>query len=246
MPKRNEKGHAKNLENLKKARDFAVSWGAKYAPSNPLLLLTNLNAVVNAAEAVADDLQAARTPYRNATAAAEDAFTPLSRLATRLVRGLEASGVPESVVEDARTYSRKIRGKRLAPAIQDDPDTPDIDESESSHSASQMSRAQRIENLDALILLVEAQALYDPNENDLKVVTLTNLSTDLKAKTQTVSAAFIPYSNKMGERDEIYYADKTGVVDIGNLFKKYVSSFGLDSVEYNQVKDLEFNRYKRR
>lgn len=245
MPKSNEKGHAKNLENLKKERDYAVSWGAKYAPSNPLLLLTNLNAKIDAAEAVADAVQAARTPYRNATAAAEDAFKPLSKLTTRVVRGLKASGVPASVVEDAKTYSRKISGKRLAPAIQDDPNTPE-DESQASHSASQMSRAQRIENFDALILLLDAQPLYSPNEIDLKVATLTDLSTDLKARLQEINTTFVPYSNKLGDRDKIYYANETGVVEVGNLFKTYVSSFGLDSAEYNQVIDLEFRKIGRK
>jgi len=241
-----EKGHAKNLENLKKERDYAVSWGAKYAPSNPVLLLTNINAVITAAEAVADAVQAARTPYRNATAAAADAFAPLSDLTTRLLKGLEASGAAASVVEDAKTYARKIKGTRKTPAVQDDPTTPDIDESQQSHSASQMSRAQRIENLDALVLLMEAQALYNPNEEDLKIDTLQDLSVDLKAKTQAVQTAFVGFSNELGERDEIYYADGAGVVAIGNLFKKYaLAAFGKDSAEYKQVKDLEFKNVPR-
>jgi hypothetical protein len=241
-----EKGHAKNLENLKKERDYAVSWGAKYAPSNPVLLLTNLNAVITAAETVTDELQAARTPYRTATAAAEDVFEPVNKLITRVMNALAVSGVADSIVEDARTYARKIQGKRAAPAATDDPSTPDVDESQQSHSASQMSRAQRIENLDALILLLETQTLYNPNETDLKIDALQDLSADLKTKAQAVNPNFVPYSNKLGERDEIYYADGKGIVAIGNLFKKYVqAAFGSDSTEYNQVKGLEFKKVPR-
>lgn len=241
-----EKGHAKNLENLKKEYGFGTSWGAGYAPSNPVLLLTNISSVIAAAEAARDALQAARTPYRNATAAAEEAFAPLSKLITRVMNTLEVSGVSENIIEDARTYARKIQGKRATAAVQDDPATPDVDESEQSYSASQMSRTQRIENLDALILLLDEQQLYAPNENDLKVTALTDLSADLKAKTQAVQTAFVNYSNALGNRDEIYYADSTGIVTIGNLFKKYVqAAFGSDSVEYNQVKGLEFRKVGR-
>lgn len=241
-----EQGHAKNLENLKKERDFAVSWGGSYKPSNPVLLLTNINAVITAAEAVADELQAARTPYRNATAAAADGFAPLSDLTTRVLSALEASGVPASVVEDAKTYARKIKGTRRTSAAEDDPNTPE-DESQASHSASQMSRTQRIENFAALISLLNEQPLYNPNEDDLKVARLSDFSDSLEAKTQAANTNFVGYSNKLGERDEIYYADGAGVVAIGNLFKKYVlSAFGKDSAEYNQVKDLEFKKYKRR
>ncbi|HEX9960700.1 MAG TPA: hypothetical protein VGB00_07205 [Pyrinomonadaceae bacterium] len=223
-----------------------MSWGARYAPSNPVLLLTNMNSVIAAAEAVADALQAARAPYRNATAAAADAFEPLSNLTTRVLNALEASGVPASVVEDAKTYVRKIKGTRRKPAAADDPTTPDIDESQASYSASQMSRTQRVENFDALVLLLETQTLYNPNEADLKIDALQDLSTALKAKHQAVNTAFVAYSNQLGERDRIYYSDGTGIVSIGNLFKKYaLAAFGKNSAEHNQVKDLEFKKIPR-
>jgi hypothetical protein len=242
-----EQGHAKNLENLRKARDFATSWGAKYAPPNPLLQVTNFNAVITAAETVADEVQETRTPYRNATAAAADAFEPLSELITRVMNALKISGVPASVIEDADTYARKIKGKRATPAAVDDPSTPDIDESQASHSASQMSRAQRIESLDSLNLLLESQTLYKPNEAPLKTASLKDYSTDLKTKTEAVQTTFVPYSNKLAERDEIYYADETGVVTLGRMFKLYVqAAFGRDSAEWNQVKNLEFKEIGRK
>ena len=160
-----EQGHAKNLENLKKARDFATSWGTSYAPTNPVLALANMNSVITAGETVADELQAARTPYRNATAAAEDAFDPLSKLVTRVMNALRISGVSDSVVEDAETYSRKIQGRRKEPAPEDDPSTPNVNEGQNSHSASQMSRAQRIENFDSLVSLLQSNdTFYKPNE----------------------------------------------------------------------------------
>jgi len=242
-----EKGHAKNLENLKKARDYAVSWGTGYNPTNPILDLANINAVIASAETVADELQTARTPYRNATAAAQDAFDPLSGLTTRVMNALKVSGVPASVIEDAETYSRKIRGKRQSPAAVDDPSTPDVDESESSHSASQMSRVQRIENLNALNSLLDSQSPYKPNETELQTAALQTVTADLEAKTEAVNQTFTAFSNKLGDRDEIYYTNDNAVVTVGNLFKKYSqAAFGTDSTEYNQVKDLEFKKYKRR
>lgn len=242
-----EQGHAKNLENLKKARDFATSWGASYAPTNPVLALANMNSVITAGETVADELLAARTPYRNATAAAEDAFDPLSKLVTRVMNALRISGVSESVVEDAETYSRKIQGRRKTEAPQDDPNTPNVNEGQNSHSASQMSRAQRIENFDSLVSLLQSNdTFYKPNETDLKVATLVDMSADLAAKTQAVQTTFVPYSNKLGERDDVYYADGTGIVAIGKLFKLYVqAAFGRDSAEYAQIRDLEFKSYER-
>ena len=242
-----EKGHAKNLENLKKERDFAASWGANYSPTNPILLLPSINALIAAAETAVDGLQIARTPYRNATAAAQIAFDKLSALVTRVMNALKVSGVSAAVVKDAETYARKIRGKRLSPAVPDNPATPDIDESEGTHSASQMSRTQRVENLNALNLLLESTPLYAPNEDDLKTAELKTFATDLQAKIDAVNLTYTGYSNKLGDRDEVYYNADNSVVKVGNLFKKYAqAAFGSDSTEYNQVKDLEFKKYKRR
>lgn len=241
-----EQGHAKNLEHFKSARAYAVSWGAKYVPSNPLLLLTNFNSIITAAEPALADVIAAKTPYRNSVAAAQDAFLPLSELITRVMNALKASGVPASIFEDAKTYSRKIKGQSKTPKPKDDPNTPNFDESEKANSTSQMSRTQRIEYLDALISLLIAQTLYAPNEVELKTVTLSALSADLKAKTQAVQTTFIALSNKRAARDAIFYTKGTGLVDVGRLFKDYVESFGRKSPEWNQVQPLEFKEIKRK
>jgi len=235
-----EQGHAKNLEYFKTARGYAVSWGAKYAPSNQLLLEANLNSIIAAAEPALDEVTDAKTPYRNATAAAQDAFDPLSELITRVINSLKSSGVAASVVEDAKTYSRKIKGQRKKPRPQDDPNSPDFDESPKANSVSQMSRTQRIEFLDQLISLLESQVLYNPNEIDLKTTTLAALSADLKAKVDAVQTTFIALSNKRAARNAIFYAKGTGLVAVGNLFRSYVVSFGTKSPEWLQVKDLEF------
>ena len=164
-----ESGHAVNVANFKKARDIAAGWGAKYVPSNPLLAVASLTSAATAAEASLDDVQANTTPYRNATAACDDAFEPLSKLITRVMKTMKASGIAGSVIEDADTYARKIKGERKTPAIKNDPATSGVDESKASVSASQLSRTQRIEHFDSLRSLLDAQPLYAPNENDLKI-----------------------------------------------------------------------------
>lgn len=235
-----ETGHAKNLESIKFARDFAASWGIKYAPSNPFLLLTNLNNIIDDAEPALDEVIGAKTPYRNATAAAQDAFAPLNELITRVMNALKVSGASASIFEDGKTYSRKVKGQSKKPKAKDDPNSPDFDESEKANSTSQMSRTQRIENLDALISLLISNVLFNPNEIDLQTATLSALSADLKAKTAAVQSAFVVLSNKRAARDAVFYTDETGLVAVGNLFKRYVESFGRKSAEWNQVKGLKF------
>lgn len=239
-------GHAINVANLHTAVQIATGWGAKYKPSNPLISIASMTAAATAADNSLDDVQTATTPYRNATASADDAFEPLSKLTTRVVKAMRAQGIAASVIEDANTYARKIKGQRATPKKKDDPSTPTVDESKASVSASQMSRTQRIEHLSSLNSVLGSQPLYAPNEDDLKMSTLKAYATDLKAKTEAVTTTFVPFSNSLSARDEVLYTNDDSIVNIGKLFRTYVEAvFGRPSNEWNQVKGLMFRDLRR-
>jgi hypothetical protein len=242
-----ESGHIKNVENLRRARDFGSGWGGSYQPSNAMLDIGAMTALLAGADGVIDGVQSATTPYRNATAACEDAFDLMSPLTTRVMKAAKSMGIADSVMEDAQTFSRKIKGQRKTPAKKDDPSTPDIDESKESHSASQMSRTQRIEHFDNLRFLFEAQPDYKPNEVDLKTDSLKTYSDGLKDKMTTINSTFVPYSNSLASRDDILYINNENVVKTGRLFKTYVEgAFGRSSTEWQQVKGLEFKDMRRK
>ncbi len=242
-----ETGHAKNVEYLKKARDFAVSWGNKYAPANSNLSIVNISNLISNAESSIDTVQTNKTPYRNATSACEESFAPLSKLTVRVIKSLQASGVSDLVIEDAKTYSRKISGQRKTAKKVVDPNNPAITELPATHSASQMSRTQRIEHFDSLRSLTEAQIAYKPNEEVLQNNSLQTYSEDLKTKTQAVGTTFVEFSNSLKNRDDVLYDNEINVVAIGKLFKIYVeSAFGRASNEWNQVKGLVFKDYSRK
>ncbi|HQU84505.1 MAG TPA: hypothetical protein PKY59_15310 [Pyrinomonadaceae bacterium] len=240
-----EQGHTKNLENFKKEYHFAVSWGTKYAPTNSLLILRTMLAQIAAGEAAMDAIITARTPYRNNVAAAQDAFLPLNELTTRIINAMKGAGIAASVIEDAKTYTRKIKGQRKTPKPKDDPNSPDFDESEKAHSAAQLSRTNRLENLEALLDLLGSQSLYNPNEDEINMTDLTAYLADLKAKTEAVQTSFVNLSNKYADRNAIFYDEETGIVAVGTLFKRYVESFGRNSAEWNQVKGLRFKKIGR-
>ena len=240
-----EQGHIKNLENFKKEHHFAVSWGAKYAPTNTLLDIDKMATQIAVAETSMDAIITARTPYRNNVAAAQDAFAPFNELVTRIVNAMKGAGIAASVIEDAKTYTRKIKGQRKTPKPKDDPNSPDFDESEKANSVAQLSRTNRIENFEALLDLLGSQSLYNPNESDLKLTALSAYLADLKAKTEAVQESFVNLSNKYADRDAVFYDEETGIVAVGTLFKRYVESFGRNSAEWNQVKGLKFKKIGR-
>ena len=126
---------------------------------------------------------------------------------------------------------------------QDNPNTPD-DESEG-NSVSQQSYTQLTEHLDNLTALLDNSETYAPNETELQLATLQAYSTSLKSANNSVINSTTPLSNKRIARDEVLYADGTGLIDLAALVKKYIKSlFGADSPQYEQISGLKFTAPK--
>jgi len=54
-----------------------------------------------------------------------------------------------------------------------------------------------------------------------------------------ISTTFVPFSNALASRDDVFYTNAANVYKTGTFFKTYVeSAFGRNSVEWNQVKGL--------
>lgn len=113
-------------------------------------------------------------------------------------------------------------------------------------SASQMGYDNRLENFYKLIMLLGSIPQYNPNEEDLKIATLTAMYEDLKVKNFAVVDANTPLSNARIARNEVMYAPLTGLVDVSFDTKVYIKSvFGASSPQYKQVSKLEFKSLAR-
>lgn len=244
MASTSETGHAKNAANFEDLISFCTGYGASYNPNKASIKLPALNTLFTSAKNSLDTLTAASPAYTNAVNSREIAFEPLSRLVTRIINSLDSSDVPAQTVADAKTYARKIQGKRAKPKQQDDPNTPE-DESQNSISASQMSYDNRIFNFNKLIQLLASQPAYAPNEADLTTASLSALYTTLNTLNTTVVNTFTPISNARIARDTILYTQTTGLVDIAADVKKYIKSvFGAASPQYKQISGIKFKKPK--
>ena len=236
-----ESGHARNVERFTQLLSFVNSYGPDYAPSNTNITILNLQAKLTAALAGIDGVSATRAPLTVAINERENAFADLRPLTTRVVNSFAASGAPQNAVDDAKTLKRKIDGARAKALPQDNPNTPE-DESEG-NSVSQRSYTQLTEHLDNLIALLDTSETYNPNETELQIGALQAYSTSLKNTNNSVINSTTPLSNKRITRDEVLYAEGTGLVDLASLVKKYVKSlYGADSPQYKQISGLDFSR----
>ena len=243
MSSTSETGHAKNVANFQDLISFCNGYGASYNPNKASITLAALGTkhtdAITALAAVNTNIPAST----NAINQREIVFNPLNKLITRVLNAVAASDVSKQVIDDVKTITRKLQGKRATPKIPtiiDDPTTP-ADESQKSISASQMSFDQRIQNMDKLIQLLTSLPGYKPNEPELSIAALTTLFNNMIAANTAAINAYTPLSNARIERNKILYNEITGLVTVAANVKTYIKSlFGATSPQYKQVSKLKF------
>ena len=147
MASTSEVGHAKNIANLNLLNTNIVALGTVYNPTNPNLLLPNLQNLYMQNFANQESVNNKVAPYSIAVDEREFIFKPLNRDLSKLRKAYKATeGVTEAQLEDLMTIIRKLKGVRKEPK----PET-NTEIEQNNYSASQMSYDQRTNNMDLLI-----------------------------------------------------------------------------------------------
>lgn len=244
----NETGHAKNVANFEDLISFCTGYGAAYNPSKNNIKLTALAVLLSSARANLIAVNNALSVYNNAVNARAAAFIPLKKLTTKILNALDATDAQSQTVADARSLVRKIQGRRASAFIEPVvvvPGADPVEPSVKSISASQLSYDNQIENFSRLVTMLQGEVLYIPNENDLKVTTLSSLVVSLRALNTAVINTTTPLSNSRIARNKTLYGVDSGLCDTALEVKKYVKSvFGATSPEYRQISKLAFKKIK--
>ena len=243
MPNYFETGHAKNVANFQDLIAFCTGFGTIYNPTKTALKLPQLNTLYTSANTALADVVAKNTAYNNAVNARIIAFDGLRILSTRIISALQTTDATKEKIADAKSFNRKIQGQRATKI-----NTP-IDENTpapNTISSSHQSYDQLIQHFAGLISVLQSEPSYIPNENDLKIATLTAKLTDITAKNTALATAFTAISNARIARDKVLYKETTGLVDTAKAVKLYIKSiFGARSAEYAQVSVIEFKKVKK-
>ena len=243
MASTSETGHAKNVANFQDLIAFVTGYGATYNPNKNALKLPQLTALYTASQASIADVVTKNTAYNNKVNERVLAFKDLKSLSTRLVNALQTTDALPPKIADAKVFNKKIQGIRVkAVETPADPNAP----APNTISTSQQSYDQQIQHFAGLISVLQSEASYAPNENDLKVATLTAKQADLTAKNNAVSTAYTNVSNSRISRDTTIYGTDTGLFDVATEVKKYVKSvFGATSPQFAQVKGIVFTKKRK-
>lgn len=239
MNSKSETGHSKNIDLFEDLITAITTFGNNYNPAFAQIKLSALNTLYNNATNALTDLKDRKTDYVNAVNNRILLFSQLKQLSTRVISALKASGATKETVKDALAIARKIRGKRAKPLEAETPNIP----TPNSISVAQLSYDQLKEHFSKLLSLVKSEPGYNPNENDLKVASLTVFLTALKTANTDVGNMHAKVMNSKATRNRILYKEDTGIVDISKKVKSYVLSvYNSTSAEYKLVSGIAIRK----
>jgi hypothetical protein len=247
MTSTSETGHARNVANFDQLITTVIAFGMQYKPSRPELQIPALQTLATSARTSLNKVDTALPAYKNAVAAREVKFSPLSKLTTRLLNAVKSTSTTGAVDDNVQALVHKIQGAKATPKLTEEEKTALAAEGKSTKeiSVSQMSYDSRLENLNKLILQLGSIPEYKPNEPELQVATLRQLHTDMSTLNATVVTAEKALGNARIARNEVLYKSLNGLVDISADIKTYVkSAFGASAPQFKQVSKLEFNAVK--
>lgn len=243
MPSTSEVGHARNVANLQKLSQ-QVSVYTLYNPPVPNLTVANLQGLYATANAKLVEVEDKRNANKNAIALRQTAFENLKTTCTRIINRLEILGLLPGTLDQAKSLNRSIQGNRKKRSVSAKTD----DEQPSTNnpiSTSRQSFTQQTENFGILLQLLATIPNYNPYEDELKLTTLSTYKDSLINATQFVDQTEAELNIKLIERDQILYAEETGLYSIAQNVKKYVKSlYGATSPEYATISPITFKKQK--
>jgi hypothetical protein len=247
MPSTTEVGNAKNVALFKDLISFVSAYTPPkpYNPSKgsiklPALIIKNTDA--DSAMLFVD--QKSPTFIINSDQR-KIVFSVIPTLATKVRNAVIASDAPAEFLPNVTQITRKLQGRRAKAKQPVDPSTPP-DEIPVNISASQRSYDSQIALMGTLIELLNAQPAYDPNEDELKVVKLTELHQRMKESNLAVINAYTDVSNARIARDKVLYHPETGMLRLVKDVKAYVKSlYGGNSIQFKQLAALQFKKPKK-
>jgi hypothetical protein len=232
-----ETGHAKNTANFEILTNVVTTLGSAYNPTNNELKLPNLITVLADAKSSLASIQEVFSHWKDTTNQREIAFDSAEKLSTRAVSSFAVSGADALDVTDAKSFVRKMQGKRAKAK----PEPKTAGEAIKTHSASQTSFDNKTEHFAQVVSILGNSPKHKPNEVELQTDSLSSTLDDLRAKNTAVINASVSLANQRINRNQILYDNDNGLVKIAQDVKTYVKSvFGPASPQYKQISGLAF------
>ncbi|MGE4017530.1 MAG: hypothetical protein AB7E82_14405 [Cyclobacteriaceae bacterium] len=233
------------MQSFEKLKGICTGLEGAYKPGNGNLQVKALATLMSKAETVMAEVNQAQSRYDIATNERSTGFKHLVKLSAQVCAQLRASGVSRLSLQDALTFSRKIRGGSKSRLKSERVNEGSDSTSRPAFRFSQ-SYGSMVNYFAGLVELVEKEPLYTPTEAYLTVAGLKATLARVRALNEAVTVAEVTLSQVRRKRDQVFYEMDGNLYGTAMGVKYYVRSvFGFGSPEYKELVRLKFTKPKR-
>jgi valyl-tRNA synthetase len=230
-----EVGHAKNVANFSELIQLLEEMGPLYNPTNPAIETAALNTLRDNLAISIENLAYKIAPFKIAVANRENAFTDLSKKATRVRNSFKSMGLSTAENDNIATVVRKIRGDKAIRRVEN------LENAETeSISNAQLSYTSRATNLQSLASLLSAYPAYAPNEIDLTTLKLSQFYDELKDLNNEAANKTFALITARKERNDLLYNNPGNLLSLVNPIKDYLKSVVGANAYYRAAVRLKF------
>jgi hypothetical protein len=233
--------HVKNVEAFSRLVGFCTGYGGHYNPGRQNLQVESLTASLTVAQETLRDTIQAKAHYDNVVNSRKQVFETLPKLASSVIRLMEASGAKRETIADALGFFRHLTGR--SPKAAKPPVTAATEPKPTRRSLQQQAYVSKADWFAKLVQVVKMEPLYVANEEPLTKAALEQKVKELYKLNRQVANARVAWSNALVARNKVLYDAPLSLYEMTQAVKKYLRGiFGLNSQQYAQVKALRFTK----
>lgn len=235
--------HSVNVSNLATLINHCKAYDSDYQPFNLEITIFKLETIYNTCQDSVEHVNVLESSYIKATTIRKTAFKPLKRLTTRIINAFTLCGASREAIDNASTLARKVKCNREYK--KDKSNANNLEQEINKIYLLQMSFDNCLSNFYRLIQALKIEPKYNPEDADLEVNTLEAKHADLIIKNNAVREVGKFLNAALLKRNQLLYAEKTGIVFLAANVKNYVSSiYGIGSPKLKQISRIPFRGYK--
>ncbi|MFZ4800227.1 MAG: hypothetical protein ACOYMA_22245 [Bacteroidia bacterium] len=248
-------GHYLNVVKFDELIVICKSYDLIYKPSKTSYSITALELLSAEVKDILLNVSQKEIAYAKDTNDRELQFVDLKRLSTRVLLAAKSSGVTSVHFNDLVNVNRKIQGRRAVAITAEekvtmksqilnksaDPNLPLLKK----NSVSQLSYDRLFNNFSKLVEVLKATPEFKPNEEELKITSLSAKLELMRLSNQIVSESTVNLSKVRFDRNQIMYLQENNLVDTAMAVKNYSKSvFGARSIQNKQLSGMRFTKLR--
>ena len=241
-----ETGNAKILESFDRLAAFGATLDSGTLNAPPDLTTAALQAAHAQGTLLHTAVGNSKADFRTAALERQTEVDKFDALASQSVAQLIARGASKETAEDAKSYVRKLQGRRAKPKVETDPASPNFNPNEKNISASQQSNAAKIATFLEFLDFLEAQSAYSGvKQSGLLVGDLRTIAADAQTKHTASINSGATLAADRNTRNKFFYTDANNLCDLAARYKNLVKgTYGASSLEFKTINAIPFTRAK--